>query len=653
VCTVSGTTVTIVGVGTCTITASQAGDANYNAATPVSQTVTITQATQTITFGAATPASRGFSTTPFTISPLATTTSGLPITYAGSGACTVSGTSVTTTALGTCTITASQAGNANFSAATSQTQTVMIVQGAQTITFGGPTQVQLTTTVGLSVSATSGLAVTVVSSTPSICTVSGATVTGVSLGTCSLTLSQAGNANFSAAPNVSASIQVIPLGGIVVTASSNPSNYRQTVTLNIRVLGTNPTGTISVTKGSATEVPVPVCTNVPMVNAEAACVVSGTFLTTSPSFFSVNYGGDASNPPSSILHQQLVNTDAVTLSAIATPQQVLAGQNLTLRAMVTGRNLTGRISFFENGATLSGCADRPISLLPGATEIGVATCTVSSASAGSHSYAILYSPSSILNQVVVNATVAASGPQDYTDLWWGGQAENGWGISINQHGDRKFPVLYIYDDAGRPTFYTIANGVWETNQRWTGSIFLSSSSPYFAYNASSYRFNAVGTATITYSSSSTATLTYNIGGRTGTKQIERLSFEKEASVPRLQVGDMWWVGTAENGWGMSISQQGRQLFPVWFTYNNQGNPTYFTVPGGTWIGNEFTGDIYSSNSSPWIGVNYVAANFMFAKVGTMKLVFSDQSNATMTYTIFGATPSQDLVQTKTITRTPF
>jgi hypothetical protein len=41
VCTVSGTTVTLVSDGTCTITATQAGNANFSAATPVSQSFNV------------------------------------------------------------------------------------------------------------------------------------------------------------------------------------------------------------------------------------------------------------------------------------------------------------------------------------------------------------------------------------------------------------------------------------------------------------------------------------------------------------------------------------------------------------------------------------------------------------------------------------
>ena len=49
-CTVSGLTVTMVGAGTCSITASQAGSDNYNPATDVTQTFAIGKIDQTIDF---------------------------------------------------------------------------------------------------------------------------------------------------------------------------------------------------------------------------------------------------------------------------------------------------------------------------------------------------------------------------------------------------------------------------------------------------------------------------------------------------------------------------------------------------------------------------------------------------------------------------
>ncbi len=52
VATVTGNIVHITGAGTAVITASQAGNTNYNAAPDVPQTLTVNKANQTITFGA-------------------------------------------------------------------------------------------------------------------------------------------------------------------------------------------------------------------------------------------------------------------------------------------------------------------------------------------------------------------------------------------------------------------------------------------------------------------------------------------------------------------------------------------------------------------------------------------------------------------------
>jgi hypothetical protein len=110
---------------------------------------------------------------------------------------------------------------------------------------------------------------------------------------------------------------------------------------------------------------------------------------------------------------------------------------------------------------------------------------------------------------------------------------------------------------------------------------------------------------------------------------------------------MWWGGQEQNGWGVNIAQQGRVLFPLWYTYGADGQATFFAVPGGTWSGNTFTGDIYTTISSPWLGVPYVTAMFTVTKVGTMTLEFVDQGNAFMTYTVNG------LIQTKAIVRQPY
>ena len=93
---------------------------------------------------------------------------------------------------------------------TKQTQTLSpqtigaISFSTATIAVGG--------TITASAIATSGLAVSFSSTTPTICTVSGNTVTGVAPGTCIVAADQAGNASYSAAPQITQSIaDVLPV----------------------------------------------------------------------------------------------------------------------------------------------------------------------------------------------------------------------------------------------------------------------------------------------------------------------------------------------------------------------------------------------------------------------------------------------------------
>lgn len=207
VATVSGSVVTIVGVGSTTITASQTGNSSYNVATSVSQTLTVNKAAQTITFGAL--SSKTYGDSSFSITGSAS--SGLPISYSSSNTsvATVSGSFVTIVGAGSTTITASQSGNSSFNSATSVSQTLTVNKVGQTISFATlPAKTYGDSAFALTGSSTSGLTVSYSSSNPSVATVSGSTVTIVAAGAATITAAQAGNGNYNAASSVSQNLFV-------------------------------------------------------------------------------------------------------------------------------------------------------------------------------------------------------------------------------------------------------------------------------------------------------------------------------------------------------------------------------------------------------------------------------------------------------------
>ena len=231
VCTVSGNSLSIIGAGTCTVAASQPGNALVSSAQPVSVTFTVILVPQSITFPVISPQLIGA-----TVTLGATASSGLPVTYASATAtCRVTGNTVTPLASGSCTIAATQPGNTTYAAAPSITVTFTVLK-SQTITFNTISTETAGVTLALTATASSGLAVTYASSATSVCTVSGSTVTLLTGGTCTITASQSGNAVYAPAAAVSQSFTVV-----------SPESFRLSVSTANYSLAPGAGGTVTVT----------------------------------------------------------------------------------------------------------------------------------------------------------------------------------------------------------------------------------------------------------------------------------------------------------------------------------------------------------------------------------------------------------------------
>jgi hypothetical protein len=197
VCTVSGTTVSLIGGGSCAIEAQQWGNSIYGVAPFAFQTVWVYHSSQTIAFGPIL-AQTALTTTPLS----ATATSGLAVTFASltPATCSVthtSGWAASPNDYGTCTIQASQTGSSIYSPAAHIVQSFLVHHATQTIDFSAIAFNQnADSTLPLSATATSGLTVTFASLSPATCTVSGTTAALNAYGFCTIQASQAGNGTY-------------------------------------------------------------------------------------------------------------------------------------------------------------------------------------------------------------------------------------------------------------------------------------------------------------------------------------------------------------------------------------------------------------------------------------------------------------------------
>jgi lysyl endopeptidase len=116
---------------------------------------------------------------------------------------------------------------------------------------------------------------------------------------------------------------------------------------------------------------------------------------------------------------------------------------------------------------------------------------------------------------------------NYTDLWYGGDSQSGWGLNIIQHATNKiFAVWYTYDASGRMTWYVIPDGTWTSPTVYTGSIYATTGPAASAgsFNPDVVTRRIVGTGTLTFSDANTGTFAFTIDGVTGTRSITRQPF---------------------------------------------------------------------------------------------------------------------------------
>jgi hypothetical protein len=360
-CSVSGTTVTILSSGMCSIDANQAGNSNYNAAVQVTQSFSISKASQTITF----PAIADFSWSGGSATLTATASSGLAVSYSVlSGPCSVTGSTLTANHAGNCNVAADQAGNAKYSAAPQQTQTATVTKAAQTITVSthAPSSAVFNTSFGVAATG-GGSGNPVTFSSSGGCSNTDATFTMTSgATTCSVKYDQAGDSDYFAAPQVSESVTAQKADQTINVTTHAPDSaaFNQQFT----VAATAPGGTVSFSSGG-------VCTN----SGATFTMTSGT------GTCSVKYdqAGDANYNAApqvveTVTAQKANQTIMVTLHA---PPTRVYGDHFSVAA--TGGDSGNPVTFSSSGA----CSNSGDTFT---MTSGTGTCSVNFDQAGDANY---------------------------------------------------------------------------------------------------------------------------------------------------------------------------------------------------------------------------------------------------------------------------
>ena len=224
----SGATVSVVGAGDCTLTASHPGNGNWNNGSR-SVTFTVAKKNQTISFS---QSGKTFGDADFTASASTDATGAGSLGYSSSttGVCTVSGATVSVVDVGDCTLTASHPGNGNWNNA-SRSVTFTVGKGQPALSFSQSSK--LVTDPNFTVAATTpvqGGSFTYTSSTSSVCTVSSSgVVTIVGPGTCTITAAYSGTAQWNS-DTVITSFAVTTLATTTTLAPTTSTTVAPTTT---------------------------------------------------------------------------------------------------------------------------------------------------------------------------------------------------------------------------------------------------------------------------------------------------------------------------------------------------------------------------------------------------------------------------------------
>ncbi len=273
-CSNSGASYTMTsGTGTCSVIANQAGNSQYAAAPTVTETVSATQLSQAIAFTTNAPSSAAYNSS-FTVAATGGA-SGNPVAFTSSGSCSNSGATYTmTSGAGTCSVIANQAGNANYSAASTVTQTTSATPASQTIAVTTPAPPTATYKSSFTVVASAGTAITFSSS--GACTdVNGTYTITKTSGTCTVTMNAPASTNYLAAPPVIEQTQLAQPVAPTVSFTGAPASapYGSSFTV---VATTNASTTAAISASPAS-----VCyiagTTVTMVDGTGTCTLTATW----------------------------------------------------------------------------------------------------------------------------------------------------------------------------------------------------------------------------------------------------------------------------------------------------------------------------------------------------------------------------------------
>jgi lysyl endopeptidase len=174
---------------------------------------------------------------------------------------------------------------------------------------------------------------------------------------------------------------------------------------------------------------------------------------------------------------------------------------------------------------------------------------------------------------------------NYTDIWWGGPAESGWGIQITQHQSNNiFATWYTYDQSGNQLFIVMSGcdiAAFDGTS-CTGQLFRTTGTPFNVPTFVGANVTVIGRGRFTFTDPNNAVFDYTIDATAANatttirKFITRFPYGAGFATYPTDNSDIYFKSDA-SGWGYSLAQHGSTAFGVIYHYDENRNPMFLTM----------------------------------------------------------------------------
>ncbi len=192
---------------------------------------------------------------------------------------------------------------------------------------------------------------------------------------------------------------------------------------------------------------------------------------------------------------------------------------LVMTALKTGPGTYGGTLYQTKGPAFNAAPWSPAAVSDAA--VGTGTLAFTDNDTGTFTYTVkgVTQSKSITRQVFGAVPTCTWGGQadltqatNYQDLWWAAPAgtESGWGVNLNQQGDKIFATWFTYDLDGSP-MWLVSTAVQTTNPAiFTGTLYRTSGARFDAFDPAQIVTTAAGSLTLTFADGNHASFESNV-----------------------------------------------------------------------------------------------------------------------------------------------